>query len=76
MKTGTNRRTHEAPMRQGIFPGFATVDHATSRRSTVMRALHQATGVIREYQSDSSSKSPVSSVSFDSEMTNQENWVM
>ena len=27
-------------------------------KSTVMQALHRATGVIREYQSDSSSKRP------------------
>jgi hypothetical protein len=41
------------------FTGFATLEGALSRRRTVMQALHRATGVIREYQSDSSSKNPV-----------------
>jgi len=41
---------------------LAPLDCAASRRSTVMRALPRLVEVIREYQSDSSSKRPVSPV--------------
>jgi hypothetical protein len=45
------------------FPGPKIVDCATSRRTTALSALGRATDLIHEYQSDLSSKSPLSSVS-------------
>jgi hypothetical protein len=61
MIMGTNRRTCDAPMRQGsLLPGLANVDGIPSRRNTVMSALHGETRVTHEYQSDSSSKPPMS----------------
>jgi hypothetical protein len=63
MMAGTNLRIRDRAMRQGaVVPGLAILECGSSRRRTVMLALHRYGGVIREYQSDSSSKSPVSSV--------------
>ena len=48
----------------GLAPeASAKLDWRPLRRSTVMLALRRATGVIRGYQSDSSSKRPRTSAS-------------
>lgn len=65
MRSGTNLRTREGAMRQGAdVSGLAKLESVSSRRRTVMLALHHQRGVIREYQSDSSSKSPDLSAAF------------
>ena len=51
-------------MRYGLRSQLAPLDCTSSRRSTVMCALPWATGVTTEYQRDSSSKRPRSSVVF------------
>src|SRR6478672_4383002 len=62
MIRGTIARIGGDTMRQGSPPGFAKLDCLTSRRSTVMCALPRPTAVTTEYQRDSSSKRPRSSV--------------
>jgi hypothetical protein len=62
MIRGTIARIGELEMRYGQPSQLATLDCTSSRRSTVMRALPRATAVTTEYQSDSSSKRPRSSV--------------
>ncbi len=57
-------RIGELAMRYGRPSQLATLDCTSSRRSTVMRALLRAIAVTTEYQSDSSSKRPRSSVVF------------
>ena len=64
MIRGTIARIGELAMRHGPWSQFATLDCTSSRRSTVMRALPRVTVVITEYQRDSSSKRPRSSVVF------------
>ena len=61
---GTIVRIGELAMRYGCPSQLATLDCTSSRRSTVMRALPRATAVTTEYQRDSSSKRPRSSVVF------------
>jgi hypothetical protein len=59
MRSGTIRRIRELALRHGsLLPGLAQLDCVHSRRSTVMLALLELARVIREYQSDSSSKRP------------------
>src|SRR5687768_12088001 len=55
MIRGTIARTGELAMRYGHVSQLATLDCTSSRRSTVMCALPQATVVTTVYQSDSSS---------------------
>ena len=62
MIRGTIARISELAMRYGHLSQLATLDCTSSRRSTVMCALPRATVVITEYQRDSSSKRPRSSV--------------
>ena len=63
MRAGTILSKRVIALRQGTdVPGSALVECARSRRSTVMLALRRAAGVTHEYQSDSSSKRPASSV--------------
>jgi hypothetical protein len=62
MHIGTNQRIGELVMRHGLWSQRAPLDCTSSRRSTVMRALPWATRVTTEYQRDSSSKRPISSV--------------
>ena len=62
MHIGTNQRIGGLVMRYGLRSQLAPLDCTSSRRSTVMRALPRATGVTTEYQRDSSSKRPMSSV--------------
>ena len=62
MIRGTIARIGELAMRHGPWSQFATLDCTSSRRSTVMRALPRVTAVTTEYQRDSSSKRPRSSV--------------
>ena len=62
MIRGTIARTGELIMRYGPSSQLATLDCTSSRRSTVMCALPWATAVTTEYQRDSSSKRPRSSV--------------
>jgi len=65
MTRGTIQRTGEQRMRRGRGrPRLATLDCPPSRRSTVMCALPRAIAVTTEYQRDSSSKRPRSSVVF------------
>ena len=54
------------------FQGPKIVDCVTSRRTTAMSALGRATGLIHEYQSDLSSKSPLSSVSLGSSIEQED----
>jgi hypothetical protein len=65
LKAVTGARSEGSPtpaMRpEAAAPGSREVRLGPSRRSTVMLALHRS-GVIREYQSDSSSKRPASSL--------------
>src|SRR5580704_10004521 len=58
MIRGTIARIGELAMRYGLPSQLATLDCTSSRRSTVMRALPQATVVTTEYQRDSSAKRP------------------
>jgi len=62
MIRGTIARIGELAMRYGLPSQLATLDCTSSRRSTVMCALRRATAVTTEYQRDSSSKRPRSSV--------------
>ena len=62
MIRGTIARIGELSMRYGQPSQLATLDCTSSRRSTVMCALPRATVVTTEYQRDSSSKRPRSSV--------------
>jgi hypothetical protein len=62
MIRGTIARIGELAMRYGHPSQLAILDCTSSRRSTVMRALPRATVVTTEYQRDSSSKRPRSSV--------------
>src|ERR1700681_593839 len=62
MIRGTIARIGELTMRYGRPSQLATLDCTSSRRSTVMCALLRATAVTTEYQRDSSSKRPRSSV--------------
>jgi hypothetical protein len=62
MIRGTIVRIGDLAMRYGLRSQLATLDCTSSRRSTVMCALPWATGVTTEYQRDSSSKRPRSSV--------------
>ena len=62
MIRGTIARIGELAMRYGHPSQLATLDCTSSRRSTVMCALPRATAVTTEYQRDSSSKRPRSSV--------------
>ena len=64
MIRGTIARIGELAMRYGQPSQLATLDCTSSRRSTVMCALPRATAVTTEYQRDSSSKRPRSSVVF------------
>ena len=68
MNAGTNRRTRGETVWQRdslVELRQPTIrDCRYSRRNTVMLALHRPADVIREYQSDSLSKRPASSVSF------------
>jgi len=64
MMRGTIARIGELEMRYGYLSQLATLDCTSSRRSTVMCALPWATAVTTEYQRDSSSKRPPSSVVF------------
>ena len=59
---GTNQRTGDLTMRYGFRSQLAPLDCTSSRRSTVMCALSRVTGITTEYQRDSSSKRPMSSV--------------
>jgi hypothetical protein len=62
MIRGTIVRIGGHTMRPGPRPAFALQDCTSSQRSTVMCALPRATAVTTEYQRDSSSKRPRSSV--------------
>ena len=62
MDIGTNQRIGDLIMRYGFRSQLAPLDCTSSRRSTVMCALPRATGITTEYQRDSSSKRPMSSV--------------
>lgn len=62
MDLGTIQRSGGLAMRYGLRSQLAPLDCTSSRRSTVMCALLQATAVTTEYQRDSSSKRPRSSV--------------
>jgi hypothetical protein len=62
MIRGTIVRIGELAMRYGHLSQLAPLDCTSSRRSTVMCALPRATAVTTEYQRDSSSKRPRSSV--------------
>jgi hypothetical protein len=62
MIRGTIVRIGELAMRYGPTSQLATLDCTSSRRSTVMCALPRATVVTTEYERDSSSKRPRSSV--------------
>jgi hypothetical protein len=62
MDIGTIQRIGDLIMRYGFRSQLAPLDCTSSRRSTVMCALPRATEVTTEYQRDSSSKRPVSSV--------------
>ena len=64
MIRGTIVRIGELRVRYGLPSQLANLDCTSSRRSTVMCALLRATAVTTEYQSDSSSKRPRSSVVF------------
>jgi len=64
MTTGTIVRISALILRSGLRSQLAFEDWLSSRRSTVMRALPRAIAVTTEYQSDSSSKRPESSVVF------------
>jgi hypothetical protein len=64
MIRGTIVRIGDLAMRYGLPSQLATLDCTSSRRSTVMCALLRATVVTTEYQRDSSSKRPQSSVVF------------
>lgn len=57
---------------EACLSGSATLDSGFSRRNTVMRALHRVTGVIRGYQSDSSSKQRTWSVASSSRKSHEE----
>src|SRR5688572_29798593 len=59
---GTIARIGGLSMRYGQLSQLAPLDYTSSRRSTVMGALPRATEVTTEYQRDSSSKRPRSSV--------------
>jgi hypothetical protein len=59
---GTIARIGDLIMRNGPASQLATLDCTSSRRSTVMRALPRAIAATTEYQRDSSSKRPRSSV--------------
>jgi hypothetical protein len=59
---GTNQRIGDLIMRYGFSSQLAPLDCPSSRRSTVMCALSRATVITTEYQRDSSSKRPMSSV--------------
>ena len=62
MDLGTIQRIGGLVMRYGCGSQLAPLDCTSSRRSTVMCALLRATAVTTEYQRDSSSKRPRSSV--------------
>ncbi len=62
MDLGTIQRIGGLVMRYGLRSQLAPLDCTSSRRSTVMCALLRATVVTTEYQRDSSSKRPKSSV--------------
>ena len=62
MIRGTIVRIGELAMRYGQMSQLAPLDCTASRRRTVMCALPRATAVTTEYQRDSSSKRPRSSV--------------
>ena len=62
MDLGTIQRIGGLVMRYGFRSQLAPLDCTSSRRSTVMCALLRATAVTTEYQRDSSSKRPMSSV--------------
>jgi hypothetical protein len=64
MIRGTIVRIGGFAMRYGHLSQLATLDCTSSRRSTVMCALPRAIAVTTEYQRDSSSKRPRSSVVF------------
>ena len=64
MTTGTIQRIGDLVLRYGRRSQLAPLDCTSSRRSTVMCALSRATGITTEYQRDSSSKRPASSVVF------------
>ena len=64
MIRGTIARIGDLAMRYGRPSQLATLDCTSSRRSTVMCALPRVTAVTTEYQRDSSSKRPRSSVVF------------
>jgi hypothetical protein len=59
MIRGTIARIGDLGMRYGHASQLATLDCTSSRRSTVMCALPQATAVTTVYQRDSSSKRPI-----------------
>ena len=62
MDLGTIQGIGGLVMRYGFGSQLAPLDCTSSRRSTVMCALLRATVVTTEYQRDSSSKRPKSSV--------------
>jgi hypothetical protein len=62
MNIGTTQRIGDLTLRYGLRSQLAPLDCTSSRRSTVMCALSRATGIITEYQRDSSSKRPMLSV--------------
>jgi hypothetical protein len=62
MIRGTIVRIGDLVMRYGFSSQLATLECTSSRRSTVMCALPRATALTTEYQRDSSSKRPQSSV--------------
>src|SRR5262245_27740917 len=62
MIRGTIARIGDQRLRYGPRSQLATLDCPASRRSTVMCALPHAIAVTTEYQRDSSSKRPRSSV--------------
>jgi hypothetical protein len=62
MDIGTIQRIGDLIMRYGFRSQLALLDCTSSRRSTVICALSRATEITTEYQRDSSSKRPMSSV--------------
>ena len=64
MIRGTIARIGDLDMRYGQLSQLAILECTSSRRNTVMCALSRATAVTTEYQRDSSSKRPRSSVVF------------
>jgi hypothetical protein len=64
MNAGTNRRTRALTLRRRRYPSTRDLRPRSLPTDHCHAALRRLAGAIREYQSDSSSKRPASSVAF------------